>query len=96
MRQASGVSLNEFLAKLVPHHGHSLIGSGGSLELSLAKLSVLARAVCLPDSWALPIWFGVAARPTQSAISNGHSPSSFVAFSRSSSRAQINAAARPS
>ena len=39
---------------------------------------------------------GVAARPTHRPISNGHSPSFSTSFCRSSSNAQIRAAARPS
>ena len=69
-----GVRRNEFRENFVPHHGHSSSGIGdGFLSLS-QNLLVRARALFGSLSPLLPIRFGVAARPTQRPISNGHSP----------------------
>ncbi len=81
-----------------PHHGHVSSGIGGRLRsVALDSAIIWARAVLGSLSPSAPIRFGVAPRPTQRPISNGHSPS-FVGIGRggSSSRAQTTAAARPS
>src|SRR5258708_1544770 len=91
-----GLKRNELRVNFVPHQGHSSSGIGeGFLSLS-QNLRVRALAVFGSLSPLLPIRFGVAARPTHSPISKGHSPNLSALFRRSNSRAQIKVAARPS
>src|SRR5260370_21601500 len=91
-----GTRLNEVLLNFVLHQGQFSNGIGDGLPSSPLYVIVFARA----ESWSLsplaPMRFGVAALPTQSPISNGHSPSLSASCCRSSSRAQISVAARPS
>ena len=84
--------------KSSPHHGQLSIGMGDGLPrgLDLYWLTLL-RAESERPSPFVPRWLGVPALPTQRPISNGQPPSRAVAsWRRSSSRAQISPAARPS
>src|SRR5215472_3794416 len=93
---AVGIRLNEVLLNFSPHHGQVSSGIGDGFLSLFLKAMVFARADSRKLSPFCPILFGVAACPTQSPISNGHRPRFSTSFSRSNSRAQINAAARPS
>src|SRR5712691_8394626 len=80
-----GSNLNDRFVNFLPHQGHSSNGIGDGLRSSFRKRIVLARAVSWSGSPLLPMRLGVAARPTQSPISNGQSPNLTASFWRSSS-----------
>src|SRR5207249_3292948 len=94
---SSGRSVNDSGLNRVRHHGHSSSGIGEGLPLgSFLNWRTLARAESDRLSPFFPRTFGVAAFPTQSPISNGHTPYRFGASSLSNSRAHTSPAARDS
>src|SRR3990172_9167223 len=89
-----GASWKELRLNFFPHQGQFSSGIGEGFRSSFRNAMVFAQAEYGSFSPFLPLRFGVAACPTQSPISNGHSPNLSTSFWRSSSSAQINVDAR--